>query len=92
MLFTDEIKVDEHYQIVITTGEGLYRYHLGDAVQEKSPKGLMTDLVSWSYASSCMDDCKIHAFQVNATVGASINRALQGTVHVKINYLISAEA
>ena len=55
VLLTDEIEVNKDYEIVITTGEGLYRYRLGDAVQEKSPKGLVIDVVSWSYASSCMD-------------------------------------
>ena len=33
VLLTDEIKVDEHYEIVITTGEGLYHYRLGDVIR-----------------------------------------------------------
>ena len=47
VLFTDEIEVNKHYETVITTGEGLYRYRLGDVIKvvEKSPEGPVIDVV-----------------------------------------------
>ena len=91
VLLTDEIKVDEHYEIVITTGEGLYRYRLGDVIKvvEKSPEGPVIDIVGRKKMTINLNGCKLYAFQVNDAVGALISHFEEQSMD--IDYLVSAD-
>ena len=91
VLLTDEIKVDEHYEIVITTGEGLYHYRLGDVIKvvEKSPDGPVIDIVGRKEMAINLNGCKLYAFEVNDAVGALISHFKEESMD--IDYLVSAD-
>ena len=91
VLLADEINVDEHYEIVITTGEGLYRYRLGDVIKvvEKSPEGPVIDVVGRKKMAINLNGCKLYAFQVNAAVGVLVSHFKDQSMD--IDYLVSAD-
>ena len=91
VLLTVEIKVDEYYEIVITTGEGLYRYRLGDIIKvvEKSPEGPLIDIVGRKKMTINLNGCKLYGFQVNDAVGALISHFEEQSM--EIDYLVSAD-
>ena len=91
VLLADEIKVNKQYEIVITTGEGLYRYRLGDVIKvvEKSSEGPVIDVVGRKKMAINLNGCKLYAFQVNDAVGALIGHFKEQSMG--IDYLISAD-
>ena len=91
VLLTDEIKVNKQYEIVITTGEGLYRYRLGDVIKvvEKSPEGPVIDVVGRIKMAINLNGCKLYAFQVSDAIGALIGHFKEQSMDT--DYLISAD-
>ena len=91
VLLTDEIEVNKDYEIVITTGEGLYRYRLGDIIKvvEKSPEGPVIDVVGRKKMAINLNGCKLYAFQVNDAIGALISHFKDQSMDT--DYLISAD-
>ena len=91
VLLTDEIEVNKDYEIVITTGEGLYRYRLGDIIKvvEKSHEGPVIDVVGRKKMAINLNGCKLYAFQVNDAIGALISHFKDQSMDT--DYLISAD-
>ena len=91
VLLLDEVKIGEHYEIVITTGEGLYRYRLGDiiTVVEKSLEGPVIDVVGRKKMAINLSGCKLYAFQVNSAISVFTDHLKDRSVD--IDYLISAD-
>ena len=91
VLLTDEIKVDENYEIVITTREGLYRYRLGDVIKviAQSPEGPVIDVVGRKKMTINLSGYRLYAFEVNDAVGALISH-FKGE-SMDIDYLVSAD-
>jgi len=88
VLLMNEVTEGERYEIVITTGEGLYRYRLGDiiTVLERTPEGPVIDVVGRKKMGINLSGCKLHAFEVADAVIALINKYSMG-----IDYLMSAD-
>ena len=91
VLLIDEIKVGEDYEIVMTTGEGLYRYRLGDIITviKISPEGPVIDVVGRNKMAINLSGCKLYAFQVSNAVGAFIEHFKKQSIDC--DYLISAD-
>ena len=91
VLLMNEVKVGEHYEMVITTGEGLYRYRLGDIITivEKSSEGPVIDVIGRNKMAINLSGCKLYAFQVNDAVSAFIDHRKNHPMD--IDYLVSAD-
>jgi len=91
VLLIDEVKVGEYYEIVMTTGEGLYRYRLGDiiTVVEISPEGPVIDVIGRKKMIVNLMGVKLHGFQVGDAVGAFIKHFKKQSTDY--DYLISTD-
>ena len=91
VLLIDEVKVGEYYEIVMTTGEGFYRYRVGDIVTvvEISPEGPVVDVIGRKKMCINLIGCKLYGFQVSDAVGAFIEHFKKQSTDY--DYLISSD-
>ena len=92
VLLSNEIKVGEFYEIVITTGEGLYRYRFGDIItvlEISAEDGPVIDVVGRSKMVIDLNGIWLYSFQVTGAIDAFIKHVNKQSTDV--DFLMSAD-
>ena len=92
VLLSNEVKVGEFYEIVITTGEGLYRYRFGDIItvlEISAEYGPVIDVVGRSKMIVDLNGIWLYSFQVTGAIDAFIKHVNKQSTDV--DFLMSAD-